>query len=139
MKRVVRAEAITVFLTLGLNFALIPRWGLVGAAIAAGATNASLNLLWLRDVKKRLSMFPSGQGYASLLLPTAATIVVLVVVRMFLKSHVPDLLMVAIGLAAAYVAFALSALRFALDEQDKVLATSAYARIRGMFVASTPE
>jgi O-antigen/teichoic acid export membrane protein len=139
MKRVVRAEAITVFLTLGLNFALIPRWGLVGAAIAAGATNVSLNLLWLRDVKKRLSIFPSGQGYASLLLPTAATIVVLVVVRMFLKSHVPDLLMVAIGLAAAYVAFALSALRFALDEQDKVLATSAYARIRGMFVASTPE
>ena len=134
-KRMVRAQAITVFLTLGLNFLLIPRLGLIGAAIATAATNTSLNLLWFRDVRKRLSLSPGRQGYISLLLPTAATVLVLVMVRMFLKLHVPDVVLVMIALAAGYIAFALSALRFGLDPQDKILAASAYARIRGMFAA----
>ena len=133
--RMVRAQAITVFLTLGLNFVLIPRVGLIGAAIATAATNISLNLLWLRDVRSKLSLSPSRQGYVSLLLPTAATVFALVMVRIFFKLHVPDILLVMIGLAAGYISFALVALRFALDPQDKILAASAYTRIRGMFAA----
>ena len=133
--RMVRAQAITVFLTLGLNFFLIPRLGLIGAAIATAATNISLNLLWFRDVRSRLSLFPSTRGYTSLLLPTALTLLVLMMVRMFLKLHMPDIVLVMIGLAAGYIAFAFSALRFALEPQDKILAAGAYARIRGMFAA----
>ena len=133
--RMVRAQAITVFLTLGLNFFLIPRLGLIGAAIATAATNISLNLLWFRDVRSRLSLFPSTRGYVSLLLPTAVTVFVLVMVRMFLKLHLPDIVLVMIGLAAGYLAFAFFALRYALEPQDKILAASAYARIRGMFAA----
>lgn len=132
-KRMVRAQAITVFLTLGLNLALIPRVGLIGAAIATAATNVSLNLLWFRDVRNRLSLFPSRQGYVSLLLPTALTVLALVLVRTSLRGHLPDAVFVLLGLTAGYIAFALSALRFALDPQDKILAASAYARIRGMF------
>jgi len=134
-KRMMRAQAITVFLTLGLNFALIPHWGLIGAAIAAGATNTSLNLLWLRDVRSRLSVSPSRQGYVSLLLPAAVTILALVLVRILLKSYVPDAALVVFGLVAGYIAFALSALRFALEPQDRMLARSAYERIRSMFAA----
>jgi O-antigen/teichoic acid export membrane protein len=132
-KRMVRAQAITVFLTLGLNFLLIPRIGLIGAAIASAATNTSLNLLWFRDVRTRLKLFPSTRGYVSLLLPTAATVVALVMVREFLKLRAPDIVIVAIGLSAGYIAFALSAARFSLEPQDKMLAASAYARIRAMF------
>ena len=132
-KRMVRSQAISVFVTLGLNFALIPRWGLIGAAIATAATNASLNLLWLRDVRNKLSLTPSRKAYGSLLLPTAVTIMALVVVRTFLKSHVPDAVLVVCGLGAGYLAFALSALRFSLEPQDRVMARSAYTRIRGMF------
>jgi O-antigen/teichoic acid export membrane protein len=131
--RVVRAEAITVFLTLALNFALIPRLGLIGAAIASATTNTSLNLLWFRDVRNRLSLFPSRHGYISLLLPTAITIFVLMMVRRLLQWHVHDIVLVPLALGAGYAAFLLSALRFALDPQDKILAASAYARIRGMF------
>lgn len=134
-KRMVRAQAITVFLTLGLNFLLIPRVGLIGAAIATAATNISLNLLWFRDVRSRLALSPGRRGYISLLLPTAATVLVLVGVRTFLKLHVPDIVSVAIGLSAGYIAFALLAMRFSLEPQDKVLAASAYARLRAMFAA----
>ena len=132
-KRMVRAQAITVFLTLGLNFLLIPRIGLIGAAIASAATNASLNLLWFRDVRIRLKLFPSTRGYVSLVIPTAATLVALVMVREFLKLRAPDIVIVAIGLSAGYIAFALSAARFSLEPQDKMLAAGAYARIRAMF------
>ncbi len=131
--RMVRAQAITVFLTLGLNFLLIPRIGLIGAAIASAATNTSLNLLWFRDVRTRLKLFPSTRGYVSLVLPAAATLVALVMVREFLKLRAPDIVIVAIGLSAGYIAFALSAARFSLEPQDKMLAASAYARIRAMF------
>ncbi len=131
--RMVRAQAITVILTLGLNFLLIPRIGLIGAAIASAATNVSLNLLWFRDVRKRLKLFPSARGYISLLLPTAATLLVLLMVRQFLKLPVPEIVTVAIALTAGYIAFAVCAVCFSLEPQDKMLAASAYGRIRAMF------
>jgi O-antigen/teichoic acid export membrane protein len=134
-KRMVRAQAITVFLTLGLNFLLIPRLGLIGAAIATAATNISLNLLWLRDVRNRLALSPSRQGYISLLLPSAAAVFVLVLIRTFLKLPVPDIVLVMIGMSAGYIAFLLVAMRFSVEPEDKILAASAYARIRGMFTA----
>jgi O-antigen/teichoic acid export membrane protein len=134
-KRMVRAQAITVFLTLGLNFLLIPRLGLIGAAIATAATNISLNLLWLRDVRNRLALSPSRQGYVSLLLPSAAAVFVLVLIRTFLKLPVPDIVLVMIGMSSGYIAFLLFAMRFSVEPEDKILAASAYARIRGMFTA----
>jgi len=94
-----------------------------------------LNLLWFRDVRKRLSLFPSRQGYVSLLLPTAVAIFVLLMARAYLKLHIPDIALVALAMSAGYAAFALVALRFSLDPQDKILAASAYARIRGMFAS----
>lgn len=132
-KRVVRAQAITVGLTLGLNLILIPLIGLTGAAIASAATNVSLNLLWFRDVRNRLSLFPSRAGYVRLILPTAAALVALLVVRNFFPIHLPDVVFALVGICAGYIAFAIAALRYALEPQDKELALSAYARIRGRF------
>lgn len=132
-KRMVRAQFITVFLTLALNLALIPRIGLIGAAIATAATNVSLNLLWFRDVRARLSLTPSRHGYVSLLLPTVVALIVLVAVYQSLQDHVRNIILVPIGLGAGYIAFALCALRFALDPQDRELAASAYAKVRALF------
>ena len=132
-KRMVRAQFITVFLTVALNLALIPRIGLIGAAIATAATNVTLNLLWFRDVRNRLSLTPGRNGYISLLLPTAITVIVLGLVHMSMQTHVRDVILVLIGISAGYAAFILCALRFALDPQDRELAASAYARVRTMF------
>jgi O-antigen/teichoic acid export membrane protein len=133
-KRFIRAQAIGVAVTVGLNFALIPRWGMTGAAIAVGASNACMNLLWLREVKRRMRLFPSKKGYASLLLPTAATLATLVGLRALLQFQLPDLVLIPLALIAAYAAFALVAMLFALDQQDKVLAVDAYTRLRARFI-----
>ena len=131
--RMVRAQAITMVLTLALNLVLIPRLGLIGAAIATAATNTTLNLLWYLDVRRRLSLIPSRKGYVSLGLPTAATILVLGLGRTLLRLHIPDIVTAGIAISAAYIAFVASAWRFATDEQDKLLGASVYARFRGMF------
>ncbi len=131
--RMMRAQAITVFLTLGLNLALIPHWGLAGAAIAAAATNACLNLLWLRDVRRKLSMFPSRKGYVSLLLPAVATTLALLFVGKFLPANVGNIPRALLGLTAGYGVFLVSALLFSLGPEDRMLAAGAYARLRGRF------
>jgi len=131
--RMIRAQAITVFITVGLNLALIPRIGLIGAAIATAATNISLNLLWFYDVRKRLALHPSRHGYVCLILPTIVTVAVLAIVRIWLRFHMPDIVFAFAGLLAGYAAFSLAALRFALDPQDRELGATAWGRIRSMF------
>lgn len=132
-KRMMQVQAVTVFLTLGLNFLLIPRWGLTGAAISVAATNISSNLLWLRDVRRKLSMSPSLQGYLSLLAPTALTVLTLFIARIELPSSLGNIVRVILGLSAGYAVFFISAVLFALSPDDRMLAENAYARLRGVF------
>ncbi len=132
-RRMVRAQAIVVGVTLLLNFALIPRWGMIGAAAASVATTACMNLLLLWDVKKKLRLFPSVHGYFCLLVPAAVTVAVLFAVRFFLRSAVSEILLVALGFSMGYIVFALAAWRFALEPQDWDLGKTAYGRIRDMF------
>lgn len=133
-----KVQAVTVPVMLLLNVALIPHWGIVGAAVASAATNASLNLLWLRGVRSRLSLSPSKKSYISLFLPAAFSAAVLVMLRMGLNS-LPNILQLAIGIGGGYTAFGISAAVFALEPQDRLLAVSAYARIRAGIRRENPE
>jgi len=132
-RRMVRAQAIVVGLTLLLNLALIPHWGMIGAAAASVATTACMNLLLLWDVKKKLHLFPSVHGYLCLLVPTAVTVAVLCAVRFLLRPAVSEVWLVLLGFSAGYVVFALAAWRFALEPQDWDLGKTAYGRVRAMF------
>jgi O-antigen/teichoic acid export membrane protein len=129
-RRMIRVEAIGVPISLALNWLLIPRVGMIGAAIAAAATTALMNLLWLREVYRTLSLYPSRRGYLYLILPAVATLVAVIVVRIALRGVHHDLLAVLAGLVAAYLAFLLSALAIGLDPSDRMLAKSAWAQIR---------
>ena len=133
-----KTQAIIVPVMLLLNVALIPHWGIAGAAFASAASNTSLNLLWLRSVRSRLSLSPSKKGYISLFLPTAFAVAVLVILRVGLSS-IPNVLQLAIGIGAGYIAFGISAALFALEPQDRLLAVTAYARIRAGIRRQKPE
>jgi len=132
-RRMMRGQAVAVPVSLALNFLLIPRTGLIGAAVAAAVTNALLNLLWLRDVKKTLSLAPRGRGYISLLLPGAATLVAVWFVRMGFTGTTHHFLSVIAGMVAGYAVFILSALVAGLDSNDRMLARSAWQQVRRSF------
>jgi O-antigen/teichoic acid export membrane protein len=134
--RMIRAQAIGAVFTVLVNLLLIPRLGIVGAAIAGAATNACLNLLWLREVRSRLGLAPSARGYLSLVLPTIGASAVMLLARTRLEAQFPAFVAVAVGLCIGYAVFVLTALRFSLDASDRRLADDAWARIRGMFASA---
>ena len=132
-QKMVRAQAIAVPIGLVINWLLIPRLGLIGAAIAAAVTNILLNALWLRDVNRTLSLHPSRRGYSLLLLPALATLASVGLVRYWFRDFHHDFLIVLAGLTAGYGAFLLSSLAIGLDASDRMLARSAWAQIRRSF------
>ena len=131
--RMVRGQAIAVPISLLLNVLLIPRTGLIGAAVTAAVTNVLLNLLWLRDVKRTLSLAPSRRGYISLLLPGASALTAVLLVHRGFSGTRHNFLSVIAGLVAGYGVFVLSALVVGLDSSDRMLARSAWQQVRRSF------
>jgi O-antigen/teichoic acid export membrane protein len=129
-RRMIRVQAIGVPISLTLNWLLIPRVGMIGAAAAAAGTIVLTNLLWLREVYRTLSLYPSRRGYLRLILPATATLIAVVVVRMALRDLHHDFLAVFAGLVTGYLAFLLSALAVGLEPGDRMLAKSAWGQIR---------
>ncbi len=132
-QKMARAQVIAVSIGLAINWLLIPRLGLIGAAVAAAVTTGLLNVLWLREVNRTLSLHPSRRGYVSLLLPALATLGGVWFVRHSLRASHHDFLIVIAGLIAGYTVFLLSSLVVGLDVNDRMLARSAWEKIRGSF------
>jgi len=132
-QRMIRVQAIVVPIGLALNFLLIPRAGMMGAAIAVAVTIALTNLLQLREVRRFLSLAPSRHGYVSLLAPAFITLLVVSLVRVGLRDVPHGFVAVIAGLMAGYFTFLLSALAFSLDANDRMLARSAWQQIRRSF------
>jgi O-antigen/teichoic acid export membrane protein len=132
-QRMMRAQAFAVPLGVLLNILLIPKLGLIGAAIAAAVTNMLLNLLWLRDVKRTLSLAPSRKGYVSLLAPAAATVAAVWLTRVVFRGSSHNLVCLMAGLIAGYAVFVLAALAMGLDPNDRMLAQRGWEQLRNSF------
>jgi len=128
-RRLLRAQTIVVVLTIILNLILIPRLGLLGAALVASSANVLMNILLLRDVIRILSLKPSLSGYMSLMMPTAGCLLSVVLVRFVSGAH-DNLLSVALALILGYFVFLLLLGSLGLDEPERALAMRAWQRLR---------
>lgn len=135
-KRMARAQAIAAFVGLAINWLLIPRLGLIGAAVAAATANTLLNGLWLWYVNHTLALHPSRRGYFSLILPALVTLPSIGLVRYGLRDSQHYFLTVIAGLIVGYSLFLLSALAVGLNDDDRMLARSAWQQIRRSLGAS---
>ena len=131
-RRLIRIQAVMAGMMVGLSLLLIPKLGLTGAALSAGFTNAVSNVWYLREVRSKLGLFPYNRGYVRLLLPLAGNLVVLLLLRFALSAILPQGMVLAIGLALAYLAFVLIALAVGLDEDDRLIARALWSRVRGL-------
>jgi O-antigen/teichoic acid export membrane protein len=75
---------------LALNIVLIPKWGIVGAAVGAALTNAVTNVWCLAEVRRMLGALPYSRSYWRLLLPVCGNLAVLLMVRTTLKAVRPE-------------------------------------------------
>jgi O-antigen/teichoic acid export membrane protein len=132
-QRLIRIQLVMAFVMVALSLALIPRWGISGAAAGAAVTNAVTNVWYLREVRRTLGLFPTGRGYLRLLPSLTGNLVVLLLLRATQTAVHPRWLVIAAGLLLGYVVFIGVALAFGLDADDQLIARAIWSRVRGRF------
>jgi O-antigen/teichoic acid export membrane protein len=129
-KRLIKVQVVMATVMVGLNVALVPWLGGVGAAIAAAGTNVGINLWNLIEVRRALGLTPYNRSYLRLVLPAMAMLAATVVLRMSSGAFGRDWLAAAVALLVAYVVFATATLAFGLDADDRLIATAIWSRLR---------
>jgi O-antigen/teichoic acid export membrane protein len=131
--RLIRIQAVAACVMVALNLALIPRWGITGAAVGSAATNVFANVWYLRDVRRALGLSPYNRSYLRLLLPFAGGLMVLLLLKAKLGAVRPEWIVISAGLLLAYTVFIAVALAVGLDADDRLIARAVWSRARGMF------
>ena len=129
-RRLLRVQGAMAAVMTIASVALIPIWGLVGAAVAAAITNAGTNLWNLLEVRSVLGLSPFSRSYLRLIGPTIVS--VLAVLGLKSQSHLlgRDWLGIGAGLVGSYLVFAGMVAVLGLDEDDRLVAHALWSRVR---------
>jgi O-antigen/teichoic acid export membrane protein len=130
-KRLIKVQIVmATVMTIG-SAALVPLWGIYGAAVAAAMTNIGTNALNLWEVRKALGISPYNRSYQHLLLPAAATLALIITLKKYAGMFQHDWLAVGVALALAYCIFpAVFYLIAGLDTDDRLIASALRSRMR---------
>lgn len=133
-KRLLKVEIIMVTVMVICSAALIPVWGIIGAAAAAAITNVGMNVLNLMVVRRALGILPYNRSYWGLLLPTVSIFALILVLKKYSFLFRHDWLAVGASLAVAYCVFTVVFFFTAgLDSDDRLIASAIWSRMRGAF------
>jgi O-antigen/teichoic acid export membrane protein len=132
-RRLMRIQLVMATVMVGLNLLLIPRWGIIGAAVGAAVTTIVTNMWNLRAVRRSLGLSPYNRSYLQLLLPLAGALASLLLVRAALAVIRPEWMVIGAALVLAYLVFVGIALAFGLDQDDRLIAHAIWLRMRGVF------
>ena len=131
--RAMRVQVVTACVMLVCYFWWIPRWGMVGAAVAGAFANILINFLYLREVWKTLGLKPSLQSYWKLVPPTGLTVVAELLLQARHNFVHNGLALLFLALILAYGVFLIAAFTFSMDEDDRILARAVRNRISVVF------
>ena len=126
-KQMVRIQVVNAVLMIVLSFALVPRIGISGAAVAAAVSVAVTNLWGLIEVYRHLKFFPYDSSFLNLVAPTLVTSIALILVRTY--WHGAALMFTAAALIIAYAVFLATLMCFGVSEEDRRLARAAWDKI----------
>lgn len=132
-KRLMKVQVVMAVLMVVMSIALVPVWGIVGAAFATAMTNIGMNVWNLFEVRKALHISPYNRGYLRLVLPTMIACVVTLLIRRYSPLLNHDWLAVGAALALTYCVFAAIVLMTGLDDDDRLIASAMWGRIRTAF------
>jgi O-antigen/teichoic acid export membrane protein len=129
-KRLMRVQFVMVAVSLLMNITLIPVFGVIGAALASAVVNVAGNVWNLSEVRKALEIFPYNRSYFALVIPALLSAGAVVALRILALPTMRPWLGILAALAGSYIVFAVFALKFSLDDDDRMIATSAWAQLR---------
>ena len=129
--RLVKIQSTMTAVSVLLNVLLIPRWGIVGAVIAAATANAGTNAWNLLQVRSSLGLSPYNRSYLSLLPAAIATALVeFVLLRLGHGMH-PNPLLIVVSVVGGYLTFLGTMVAFGLDKNDRLVADAVRGKLRG--------
>jgi O-antigen/teichoic acid export membrane protein len=137
-KRLIKVQMVMAIVMVGLNIALVPLLGGVGAAVAAAVTNVGINLWNLLEVRKALGLSPYNRSYIRLVLPTFAMLAATVLLRMNSAVFGRDWLAAAVAFVLAYIVFAAAILLVGLDLDDRLIASAIWSRLHSAMGTAPP-
>ena len=122
-----RLSLVVLVANLALNLTLVPRWGMIGAAIATATTVGGLFTISLLIVKHSLDLWPYDRRYLKGIAAGLATAVLLLGVRLLGLSSLANLLLTATVAVAGF--FGLLIL-LGLDPEDRDFIALLMRRVR---------
>jgi len=131
MRRLLRTQAAMVVVMIVANVALIPIWGIIGAAVAAAITNAGTNIWNWVSVRKVFGFSPFGTGFVRLLAPSVASVLVALLLKHEANMMGRDWLAIVIGLLGTYGVFAGVTAIFGIAPDDRLVVDAMRSRIGG--------
>jgi O-antigen/teichoic acid export membrane protein len=130
-KRLIKVQTVMATVMVVLSAALVPLWGIVGAAVAAAITNVGVNGWNMLEVRKSLGLSAYNRSYAHLLLPAAAMLGVTLALKKVSTFFGHDWVAAGVAVFMAYAVFGAIILMFGLDADDRMIANAIWSRVRG--------
>lgn len=127
--RLIRIQAWNAALMIGLSLLLVPRLGILGAAIASAVTVITTNLWSLAAVFRTLELFPYNASYRKLIPPLVASSVVLAGLLQVSPRVHAAWAVAFLGLILAYSSFMGTLLLVGLEPEDRRFAMMMWRRL----------
>ena len=131
-RRLIKVQAAMAAVAVITSVVLIPVAGMVGAVVASTLVNVGTNVWYMREVRQALQTHPWNRRYVALLIPCAATLAMVALLRFATPFLRHEWWLILGALVSAYLVFTSVALACALDQEDRAIAGVAWMRVRGM-------
>ncbi len=128
-RRLLRVQTAMAGVATIASIALVPLWGIVGAAVAAAITNAGTNSWNLWEVRSRLSLSPFSRSYLRLSIPAVVSLLTVLFLQGEASWFRHDWLAIGVALLASYLVFAGTLAVLGLDEDDRLVANALWSRV----------
>ncbi len=130
MRRLLRTQAAMAGVMIVANIALIPIWGIIGAAVGAAITNVGTNIWNWLSVRKVFGFSPFGRGFVRLLAPSVASVLVALLLKHESNMLGHDWLAIVICLLGTYAVFAGVTAISGISPDDRLVVDAMWSRIR---------
>jgi O-antigen/teichoic acid export membrane protein len=129
-------SAMMVIITIIMDLFLIPRFGILGAAIAAAFSTVIVNIVCMIEVFVIHKMLPFERGFLKLL----AAGLVAAVVTLFITPHLtlPSLLLLAIGASILWGVYLLTLFALGISPEDRMVIASFRYRLKRLLPNRSP-
>ncbi len=117
------------FVNITLSYILIPKYGIIGAAVATGISFSLINILRVLEVYLILRIHPYRIDFLKPLASAGISVIVIYVVKYFLLSNINNFVMLAVGSLIFLGSYGLFYFLLGIKEEEKIIIEKIRAKL----------